>query len=245
VNLVKVLSKPLSKLFVLITPRDDIQKVLNEGSYRVIYFLPGNYYIRETLEINKPVSLKGIGQAVIKSNAKNHLVKVSANNVSIQNISFMNENFSSVGCGIFAYKVNSLILENVNINDTIKTGITINESSNIDLKRIGIMNSNNGFGLSFSNTANVKLGHIITSKNKLGGIAIYTVDNRNMSSHSYSFKKLFCYEKNPIMYHAPTDLMDDLIESISMCNNLKEIDRTPKQNLYGEHVGEYISYVFK
>ena len=92
---------------------------------------------------------------------------------------------------------NGIVIDNVVVKGTTKTGIDLNGAEDCSLSNIVSIDSTGGFGLSLVSSQRVTIENITTGGNAWGGIAIYparqqyqTLDSGSGAPHDITFKGL-------------------------------------------------------
>ena len=181
-------------------PYKSIQKALNEANDGdSIYVFEGTY--NESFVIDKQVSLIGLDrdETIIDriNHAANYLVEVTANHVTIEDITFTDTS-GSINVALIFSRGNYLTIEGANFSDSIVWGIYL-YSSNDNTIGYNIMNGTKGIQAYYSNN-NVFSNNVIRNSSEVGILLKYSDDsivhNNTLYNNNRGVEAQYCNDLN-------------------------------------------------
>ena len=170
---------------VIYVPEDftKIQDAINSASPgATIIIANGTYY--ESLTINKPLTLLGQGSdvTIINGNGAEYAVSITAENVTIEDLTVTNTGTGPNGNGVHADQCDGVIINGITIAET-DYGLTISFVTNSVFSENIIVNNTDGFLVLYSDD-NVFSNNIVQSNSE--GISIYYSNSNVFSGNTLS-----------------------------------------------------------
>jgi hypothetical protein len=154
-----------------------IQDAINAAaSSDTINIAAGTY--NETLNLlNKSLYIEGAGSSLTIIDAHEftgYAIQNFGDNSAVKNLKLIGTGSAPSSYGFKVSGTDGLILNNIVVENSYKTGIDLNTVSDAVLKNIEVRNTSYGFGLMILNSHRVVVDSITTNGNAWGGVSVQT-----------------------------------------------------------------------
>ena len=143
----------------------------------------------ETLNLgDKSLDIEGAGidaTTVDASSKTGYAIQNLGDSSTIRGLTLIGTGSSSSSYGFKVTHVNNIILENIKVENSYKTGIDLNTVTGATLNNIEVDNTVNGFGLMILDSNDVTVTDVTTSGNAWGGVSVQT-KNANTDNVQFS-----------------------------------------------------------
>lgn len=164
-----------------------IQAAIDAASDGDVIEIQSGTYSSSTINITKPVTIRGIGinPVIIRAGASGgYGVDVSADGFFIENVTIENNNNAIYGLKISGS--DNVTVKNVEIKNYVRSGLDLIGCNNALIEGVN-SHHNGGAGIAVSNSTNITLRDNTTSNNGWGGVGLFT--NKNYYINNLSGNK--------------------------------------------------------
>ncbi len=154
-----------------------IQAAVNAASATgdIIYVAAGTYNEKINL-LGKSLELLGDSVNTVTIDASSetgYAVSNFGDDTTIKNVTLIG---TPDHYGFKVSHVDNILLENIKVEDSYRTGVDLNTVTNSELKNIEVVDTPWGFGIMILDSDNIDVSDVTTSGNAWGGVSVQTVD---------------------------------------------------------------------
>ena len=177
----------------------------------IINVAAGTY--NETLNLgSKGLSIIGDSVDTVTIDASllaGYAIHSFGNNTTIKNLKLIG---TSNSYGFKVSHVNNILLENIKVDSSFKTGVDLHTVTNSELKDIEVINTPYGFGIMILDSDNINISNIKTENNYWGGTSVQTAGKTSdgvVFSGTFEAYEIvpFMVEQDPPGYYDITNLV--------------------------------------
>ncbi|ERJ11137.1 immunoglobulin-like domain-containing protein [Haloplasma contractile] len=153
-------------------------EALTNTKSSTLFVLPGTYHLKNTLTIDKGISIIGTAVEDVMIDASEVSVGIEITNMNTEQVLLKNVTVKGKGLsetGILVDKTDGLIVRNLTIDGFSKAGLNLNSATNVELS--SVTTSNNITGIQLVDSKNVSLSDITSNTNSSGIRIVSTHDN--------------------------------------------------------------------
>ncbi len=189
---------------------EDIANIISNAHAGDTINLEGTYYgTGSTITVNKELSIKGNGETILDAKNLSGILSVSANNVRINNIRFVNGKINANGGAINWIGRNGTISNCTFINCSAENGGSVYwnaENGMINKSTFDHSTATQNGGAIYWNANNGEISDsIFTNSYAQNGGAVYVPENRNVEIKSSIFDSNIAEEESGAVYGGTVD----------------------------------------
>ncbi|WP_405280052.1 Ig-like domain repeat protein [Methanobrevibacter sp.] len=189
---------------------EDIASIISNAHAGDEINLEGTYYgTGSTITVNKELSIKGNGETILDAKNLSGILSVSANNVRINNIRFVNGKINANGGAINWIGKNGTISNCTFINCSAENGGSVYwnaENGMINTSTFDKSTTTSNGGAIYWNANNGEIANsIFTNSYAQNGGAVYVPENRNVEIKSSIFDNNMAEEESGAVYGGTVD----------------------------------------
>ena len=189
---------------------EDIANIISNAHAGDTINLEGTYYgTGSTITVNKELNIKGNGETILDAKNLSGILSVSANNVRINNIRFVNGKINANGGAINWIGRNGTISNCTFINCSAENGGSVYwnaENGMINTSTFDHSTATSNGGAIYWNANNGEIANsIFTNSYAQNGGAVYVPENRNVEIKSSIFDNNIAEEESGAVYGGTVD----------------------------------------
>ena len=189
---------------------EDIANIISNAHAGDTINLEGTYYgTGSTITVNKELTIKGNGETILDAKNLSGILSVSANNVRINNIRFINGKINANGGAINWIGKNGTISNCTFINCSAENGGSVYwnaENGRINTSTFDKSTATSNGGAIYWNANNGEIANsIFTNSYAQNGGAVYVPENRNVEIKSSIFDNNIAEEESGAVYGGTVD----------------------------------------